>query len=302
MLDAALRDLSEPAPGLWLGCSVIRDGREEVTAGSADEALRTASVGKILLLLTVAGLLASRELDGSEVLTRRGEDAVGDSGVWQHLEQSRLPVRDLAWLVGAVSDNLATNVLLRRVGLEAVDRTRIALGLSLMHLSDRVRDVRTAADPESPSSGSARELCDLFERLRTGRDLPDPTAAAEVVRWLAAGCDLSMVGSAFMLDPLAHAQPDRGFRLVNKTGTDEGVRADAGFAEGPGGSASYAVIANWEPGEDRRELAIERMRKLGNCGRRSRTLPRGLADARPARPAPFPYTAAPRSRRPSAER
>ena len=134
MLDAALRDLSEPAPGLRLGCSVIRDGREEVTAGSADEALRTASVGKVLLLLTVAGLLASRELDGSEVLTRRGEDAVGDSGVWQHLEQSGLPVRDLAWLVGAVSDNLATNVLLRRVGLEAVDRTRIELGLSRTHL------------------------------------------------------------------------------------------------------------------------------------------------------------------------
>ena len=104
------------------------------------------------------------------------------------------------------------------------------------------------------------------------------------MRWLAAGCDLSMVGSAFMLDPLAHAQPDRGFRLVNKTGTDEGVRADAGFVEGPGGSASYAVIANWEPGEDRREPAIERMRELGGQLREAISqLPRGLADARAAR-------------------
>ena len=269
VLDAALTDLGEPAPGLRLGCSVIRDGGAELVAGSAGETLHTASVGKVLLLLTVAGLLASEELDGSEVLTRREEDTVGDSGIWQHLEQPGLTIRDLAWLVGAVSDNLATNVLLRRVGLEAVDRTRVELGLDRTRLSDRIRDVRTAADPESPSFGSARELCDLFERLRTGRDVPDATAAAEVLRWLAAGSDLSMVGSAFMLDPLAHAEPDRGFRLVNKTGTDAGVRADAGFVEGPGGSASYAVIANWNPGEDRRELAIERMRKLGGRLRES---------------------------------
>jgi beta-lactamase class A len=269
VLDAALRDLGEPAPGLRLGCSVIGDGGEEAVAGSADAPLYTASVGKVLLLLTVAGLLAARELDGSEILTRRDDDAVGDSGVWQHLEQPGLAIRDLAWLVAAVSDNLATNVLLRRVGLEAVDRTRVELGLARTRLSDRVREVRGAVDPESPSSGSARELCGLFERLRTGRDVPDPTAAAEVVRWLGEGCDLSMVGSALMLDPLAHAQPDRGFRLVNKTGADAGVRADAGFVEGPDGSASYAVIANWDPAEDRREPAIEWMRKLGGKLRES---------------------------------
>ena len=49
--------------------------------------------------------------------TRRRGMPSGDSGIWQHLQAPSLPVADLATLVGATSDNLATNVLLRQVGL-----------------------------------------------------------------------------------------------------------------------------------------------------------------------------------------
>ena len=51
------------------------------------------------------------------------------------------------------------------------------------------------------------------------------------VGWLGLGCDLSMVASAFNLDPLARTTMTRGFTLVNKTGTAAGVRADVGFVE-----------------------------------------------------------------------
>ena len=54
-------------------------------------------------------------------------------------------------------------------------------------------------------------------------------------RWLSANTDLSMVASAFCLDPLAHFEPDRGIMLVNKTGTNAGVRADAGRVDGTRG-------------------------------------------------------------------
>ena len=61
-----------------------------------------------------------------------------------------------------------------------------------------------------------------------------------VAGWLGRNADLSMVPSGLHLDPLAHVG-----RLRNKTGTDEGVRADAGRLPTPRGAIAYAVIANW---------------------------------------------------------
>jgi beta-lactamase class A len=51
----------------------------------------------------------------STPLARTAEDPVVDSGLWQHLAAEALSAGDLAVLVGAVSDNLATNTLLRHV-------------------------------------------------------------------------------------------------------------------------------------------------------------------------------------------
>jgi beta-lactamase class A len=78
--------------------------------------LPTASIGKILLLIEVSARLTERDASGYGILDKTARDAVGDSGVWQHLQAPSLPVADLASLVGATSDNLATNVLLRQVG------------------------------------------------------------------------------------------------------------------------------------------------------------------------------------------
>jgi len=227
--------------------------------GIPDEALHTASVGKILLLIALARKIHAGDLDPSKELARRSEDTVADSGIWQHLAQDRLRVDDLATLVGALSDNLATNVLLRQIDLDEVDRTRASLGLERTRLLDKVRDERTASDPEAVSVGSATELRGLFEYLRDQKAPAD----SQVVDWLQIGCDLSMVASAFGLDPLAHVSVDRGFRVVNKTGTNSGVRAEVGFVEGPGGTASYAAIFNWEEGNDPRDEVLGIMRELG---------------------------------------
>ena len=111
----------------------------------------TASVGKVLLLIEVARRLVHRELDPATLFTRTSEDAVADSGLWQHLHTRSLAVADLAVLVGAVSDNLATNVLLREIGLPAVGATgrgaRVA-GDTALH--DRVRDHPRSAGSRHP--------------------------------------------------------------------------------------------------------------------------------------------------------
>ena len=107
-------------------------------------------------------------------------------------------------------------------------------------LNDSVRDVRTPADPPMLSLGCAADWVAYF---RT----PHPT----VMSWLAPATDLSMVSSAFGLDPLAHAEPVQtdlanGLQVWSKTGTDDGVRAEVGLLEAAGRRAAYAVICRFE--------------------------------------------------------
>lgn len=224
--------------------------------------LPTASVGKVLLLLEVAERMTDGRLDPAAALRRTDDDAVGDSGLWQHLRADALPAEDVAVLVGSVSDNLATNVLLREVGLDAVRRRAEGLGLATTRLLDRVRDVRTPQDPPHLSESSALDLVRLASLLAT----EDGTAWALVRQWLATGTDLSLVGGDLGLDPLAHLEADRGVRLLSKTGSDHGVRADVGLLASGGRVAAYAVIARWEPqGADDpvRDAVVAAVRAVG---------------------------------------
>src|SRR5699024_4531372 len=146
------------------------------------------------------------------------EDEVADSGLWQHLRADTLPAADLAALVGAVSANLATTVLLRRAGSTAVaDRGR-TVALQRTALPDRVRDVRRPSDPPALSVGTAAELSGLMLSLHRGQ-VRSKAVSRQVLDWLALDTDTSMVAGALGLDPLAHTEIDRGMTLAHKTGT-----------------------------------------------------------------------------------
>jgi beta-lactamase class A len=200
----------------------------------------TASIGKVLLLVEVASRLGHANPEAFTVLDRAPRDAVGDSGIWQHLQTPSLPMADLAAVVGASSDNLATNVLIRHIGLEAVRARTETLGLTRTALLDLVRDNRGPDDAPQLSIGSAKELTWLFASLARG-EVVSPEVSQRVVGWLSLNADLSMVASAFGLDPLAHRMPDHNLLLMNKTGTDGGVRSEVGVLRGPRASAAYAV-------------------------------------------------------------
>lgn len=202
--------------------------------------LPTASIGKVLLLIEVSARLTARDYSGLGILDKTPRDEVGDSGLWQHLQVPTLPVADLATLVGATSDNLATNVLLGRVGLEAVRARTESLGLTRTALLDLVRDRRGPDDAPQLSVGSAAELSWLFGALARN-EIVDPATSRRVLGWLSLNTDLSMVASAFGLDPLSHRGLDHDTLLVNKTGTDSGVRAEAGALRGGGRAVAYAL-------------------------------------------------------------
>ena len=232
-----------------------------------DVILPTASIGKLLLLLTVLDEIDTGRLDPREVLSVTDDDVVADSGLLQHLDQQALPVLDLCRLVGVVSDNLATNVLIRRVGLDRVDAVAARLGITRCRLHDFVRDERGPEHPPTLSTGAAGELADLARRIRVGHAV-STVASETLVDLLRLNTDLSMVAAAFGLDPLAHVDEDLGARLFNKTGTRTGTRADVGCVEttvaGEWRLVSYAVIAQFGDSATTRRAVLDAMRAVGD--------------------------------------
>ena len=159
---------------------------------------------------------------------------------------------DAARLVGAVSDNWATNVLLARVRIDT-----LPVGERGSRLHDFVRDERGPADPPTLSEGCA---------AGPRRPVPRPPDPSLVLDWVSLGVDLSMVGSAFGLDPLAHQEPDRGRAALEQ---DRHVRRSArGRGPGGGGRSAHGLCGDgtWPAdGEDLRDDVLTALRGLGKA-------------------------------------
>lgn len=258
--------LQAPSPtGSSLRWSIdVRDaGTGEALASiDADTQLATASVGKLFLLAEASRRFDEGTLDPDTVVRPRPGEVIADSGLLHLLRGQEQRLGDLCVLIGAVSDNSATNVMLRVCGQEAVTALTHSLGFRSSAL---LRPVVMEPLPGQPplSVGTARELGEFMRRLHED-DIVSPTTSARIRRWLAADCDLSMVAGAFGLDPLAHIETDRGVTLVNKTGTTSRVRADVGLVDGPARTATYAVLANWDSArEDPRDDVLATMASFG---------------------------------------
>lgn len=236
-----------------------------------DLVLPTASIGKLVLLGELARQIDAGLIDPGERVTWTDADFLHDSGLWHVLDQRDLTIADAARLVGAVSDNLATNVLLRRVGLDAVRAYGEQLGLAPLELLDFVREERDTSIPGvawTLSVGSARSLWNYMDLLAAGQ-IPELVA-----HWLSLDTDLSMVASAFLLDPLAHTAYDADdVLLINKTGTLNAVRADVGLVEAGGNRIAYAAIAEFDPAAGELVPVMARMRQIGDAIRDRMTPP-----------------------------
>lgn len=255
-------------PGVRWSVLAYPLGRPETPLIEHDAAtvLASASTAKILLLIVLADRIEAGELSPDKPVARTDTEAVADSGIWQHLGVEVLALADAARLVGLASDNWATNALIDVVGgIEAIAAVAARAGVSGISLHDKVRGERTAMHPATLSTGSARGYAALMAALAQRRVLGAPVSE-RVLGWLFGGLDLSMVAAAFGLDPLSHGGPDRGLSVVNKTGTDVGVRADVGVVSGPAGSVVYACLANWRVADQRdvtRDAVLAAMREIG---------------------------------------
>jgi beta-lactamase class A len=241
---------------------------------SADAVLPIASAGKLLLLAEIARSRADGRLDTGAEVSIDPEDYCGGSGLLATLSPRRWTILDLVRLTAAVSDNTATNALLRRVGLDRVNEGARQLGLQQTRIVDRIREPRLLSHPPTFAVGTARELATLAQRVAGPEDW-----ARTMLGWLAMNTDRSMVAATIPHDPeqrgvlagpqtgaqtgpLAGPAPDgdAALRLANKTGTDSGVRADVGVVRGRR-DVCYAAIGCCAPGDEHK--LVSSMRGVG---------------------------------------
>ncbi|MGI5157777.1 serine hydrolase [Microbispora sp. CA-102843] len=215
-----------------------------------DAVLPLASTGKVLLLAALAQDVAAGVVDPDERVTLLDEDYAGGSGLLTGLSARDWTAGDLALLTAAVSDNTATNALLRRLGLGRVDAAAAALGLAVTRIHDKIREPRLPEHPPSFATGTARELAGLMQSVAYARE---PWQRL-LIGWMAHNTDRALVPALLPHEPEDREPPAAlpyaaGVWVANKTGTDAGTRADVGVLAGARWEG-YAVLAHGPAGHE----------------------------------------------------
>ena len=223
----------------------------------ADELVVTASVFKIPVMVELARRFDNGDPAPTERVRVKPDDRVlGPTGLSAMLDEAELSWRDLAQLMMSVSDNTATDVIMRRVGLDAINATLAELGLERTTLIGDCRallgslteDTGLRLDSDDRTGDDAERLSRWrsLDPTRTSRTTPEemtrllamvwrdeagsPEACAEARRIMATQVWPHRLTSGF---------PD-GVTLAAKTGTLPGIRNEAGVVTYPDG-ARYAV-------------------------------------------------------------
>jgi beta-lactamase class A len=183
-----------------------------------DEIMPQASSIKITVLANLYLQAQQGKLKLMEEYTVRKEDLVDGSDIMLGLtpDVTKLTLRDLATMMVAVSDNSATNVLIRRVGMENVNAMLDSLGLHSTRLRRQMMDLKAASEGRENVS-TPREMMTLLEKIYSGKLLNKEMTA-----------DFIKVLSTHKESSLLQGLPDDAV-AANKPGELEAVRNDSGI-------------------------------------------------------------------------
>jgi beta-lactamase class A len=141
-----------------------------------------------------------------------------------------LSLRDLAYLMIAISDNTASNLVMDAVGVDAIRTTIAALGLTGTELNRRF--IGRLPDPGMPENWTtAADLARLFAAIATDR-AATPAACAGMRELLALQQHR---------DRIPRLLPER-FAFAGKSGSLPGIVHDSGLITTERGTLALAVL------------------------------------------------------------
>ncbi len=228
--------LEEVAATAGFDAGICARGLEGPLAGRSigvgeDLVLPSASVIKVLVLAELLRQADRGSLYLDEELEVRREDLVDDSEMLEGEElPARMPLRRLAEGMITLSDNAATNLLIRRVGMGRVNDLASDLGLRGTCLR--------------------REMMDLAARARGEENLTSASDTVVLLGEIWGGPSISSASRALALDLLLGQRIGSripvtlppGARYAHKTGELQGVENDAGLVLLPGRTFALAVL------------------------------------------------------------
>jgi beta-lactamase class A len=207
----------------------VHDLRHRETYGlRSDEPFPPASTIKLFVLREVFRQIEAGCASSSEELVLRRSDVVPGTGVLKDLTPGlRLRLEDAATLMVTVSDNVATNLLIDRLGTAAINRATREAGFAGTELSGRLyhngsrRSTTTAADV-------GRLMLEVARRRAVSR-----AACAAMLGILRRSQSRDIVGRFLPPEPAGGPRGRRGTSIASKGGALRGVRHDVAYVEGP---------------------------------------------------------------------
>ncbi|MEQ4207427.1 serine hydrolase [Actinopolymorpha sp. B9G3] len=269
---------------------VIRhvESAQEV-AHRADVPVPLASVVKVPVLVEAFHQIRTGTLALDEQLELDADVKALGSGVLTLLDDGlSLTVRDLLTLMTVISDNTATDLLMRRLGIDAIAGRMRRLGLAGIHVVHTIgeifADMLPSADPDQDRAAlAAWEAANGVRRdgfaysLGPDNNVGTPRDMARLLEMIVTGVALDRQGCDAMLDIL-HAQQLRdrlprflppGVRMAHKTGTFSGIRNDCGVISGEEGRGHVviAMLTSWDHSAVRNDPRADRRRaqQIDDC-------------------------------------
>jgi beta-lactamase class A len=283
MMDG-IRAVFEAAGCEGAVCVLSLDGDGDGEVGlRADEPVVPASVVKVPIALEAETWFADGRLDPREqvTLSAAGRTA-GPAGISLFDDDAVVSWRDMVVMMLTISDNHATDALLRRVGVDAVNATAARLGLTSTVIESDVRTMldsigqdigcaswqdavawAAAAPAEELARADGRLLaCRALDPARGTRTTPRDMATLLRLIWTgqagpAAACERVR---AMMARQLTRHRIASGFRLPVRVAAKSGslagvVRNEIGVISYPDGRRyAAAVFTRSQPGSD--DIAI----------------------------------------------
>ena len=237
-----------------------------------EQPVRTASTIKLAIMVECLAEAAAGKLNLSEPLKITADEKVSGSGISQDLSDGdQLPIRDMIDLMIVLSDNTATNLILNRIGGNAVNARMAQLGLEQTRVMRKILGDRNdlkpyptgitdeGARPENKKWGIGRsspnEMVTLLERIFRG-ELVSKSASQEMLAILKRQRDHDGLGRDI-----------KDITIANKTGALDHLRSDVGIIYSPNGPIAMAITVddmpeiNWTP-ENPGELLISQLSEI----------------------------------------
>ena len=218
---------------------------------NADDPVRTASTIKLPIACAVVKFVADGKYTWADRLTIRREDKVSGSGILTDLSDGEsISLRDATTLMIIVSDNTATNLILDRVGGDAVNDYLATLGLERTRV---MRKIRGDGNQLKPAQGWTREGL-RPENQGFGIGVSTSREMVRLLEMLEQGKVVDAESSRLVLQMLERQQYKDGigrkleqFRVASKSGSLDALRSDVGIVHSPHGRIAIAITVDGLP-------------------------------------------------------